>query len=127
MHHFSSTEKITKTKAMGVVHVLTGPDHLSALATLSANVGNFRAFWYGVRWGIGHSTGLVLVGCFMIALSGTSEDEVRVLNAFSLFICVCLFVLTLILIWKGWMDRRVPVKMRPCVLPSPKEVVISYT
>jgi len=60
---------------MGVVHVLTGPDHLSALATLSANVGNFRAFQYGVRWGIGHSIGLVLVGSIFIIVSSKGGDE----------------------------------------------------
>jgi len=60
---------------MGVVHVLTGPDHLSALATLSANVGNFRAFQYGVRWGVGHSIGLVLVGSIFIVVSSKGGDE----------------------------------------------------
>lgn len=60
---------------MGVVHVLTGPDHLSALATLSANVGNFKAFQYGVRWGVGHSIGLVLVGSIFIIFSSKGGDE----------------------------------------------------
>ena len=60
-------------QGMGIVHVLTGPDHLSALATLSANVGNYRAFWYGVRWGIGHSIGLILVGSTFIILSSQSQ------------------------------------------------------
>ena len=59
---------------MGVVHVLTGPDHLSALATLSANVGNYHAFWYGVRWGVGHSIGLVVVGSFFIIISNVNGD-----------------------------------------------------
>lgn len=50
-----------------MVHVLTGPDHLSALATLSANVSSFRSsFFLGVRWGVGHSTGLLLVGIVLI-------------------------------------------------------------
>jgi hydrogenase/urease accessory protein HupE len=35
---------------MGVVHVLSGPDHLSALATLSVG-SSLRAFFTGVRWG----------------------------------------------------------------------------
>ena len=49
------------------MHVLTGPDHLSALATLSAAVSERRqAFFLGVRWGIGHSTGLLLVGVILI-------------------------------------------------------------
>eukprot|EP00522_Entomoneis_paludosa_P008208 CAMPEP_0172454656 /NCGR_PEP_ID=MMETSP1065-20121228/11579_1 /TAXON_ID=265537 /ORGANISM="Amphiprora paludosa, Strain CCMP125" /LENGTH=324 /DNA_ID=CAMNT_0013207017 /DNA_START=97 /DNA_END=1068 /DNA_ORIENTATION=+ len=64
---------------LGVVHVLTGPDHLSAIATLSANVGNSNgmAFWLGIRWGIGHSTGLLVVGTVFIvlSLSSTSGDD----------------------------------------------------
>lgn len=67
---------------MGVIHVLTGPDHLSALATLSANIGNFEAFWYGVRWGIGHSIGLILVGSILIILDysnqGNENDDDRI-------------------------------------------------
>lgn len=62
-------------KVLGVVHVLTGPDHLSALATLSANVSSTQSFWYGVRWGIGHSIGLVVVGSLFIFLSSASEDN----------------------------------------------------
>jgi hypothetical protein len=55
-------------QALGFVHVLTGPDHLSALATLSASSDcDWRAsFLLGVRWGIGHSTGLLLVGSIFI-------------------------------------------------------------
>lgn len=53
---------------------MTGPDHLSAIATLSANVNYAGAFFLGVRWGIGHSTGLLLVGCIFIALSVGSPD-----------------------------------------------------
>lgn len=59
---------------MGIVHVLTGPDHLSALATLSANVGNCRAFWYGVRWGVGHSIGLIVVGSGFILTSRINDN-----------------------------------------------------
>ena len=62
-------------KALGIVHVLTGPDHLSAIATLSVNVGNFRAFWYGVRWGVGHSIGLVSVGSIFIILENIAFDN----------------------------------------------------
>mmetsp|Transcript_9124 Transcript_9124/g.11410 ORF Transcript_9124/g.11410 Transcript_9124/m.11410 type:complete len:337 (+) Transcript_9124:169-1179(+) len=69
---------------MGVVHVLTGPDHLSALATLSANIGSFEAFWYGVRWGIGHSIGLLVVGSIFIALDlknrgGNQNDDTTII------------------------------------------------
>lgn len=49
--------------------MLAGPDHLSALAALS--VGNsWRAFSLGFRWGIGHSSGLILVAIIFILLKG---------------------------------------------------------
>ncbi|VEU40985.1 unnamed protein product [Pseudo-nitzschia multistriata] len=73
---------------MGVVHVLTGPDHLSAIATLSVNAeSRWRAAGYGIRWGIGHSIGLVLVASIFIGLenshpgrpdsSGSENDDVN--------------------------------------------------
>ena len=58
-----------------MVHVLTGPDHLSAIATLAANVRGQGAFWLGVRWGVGHSTGLLLVGCVFIVLSASASSS----------------------------------------------------
>lgn len=61
---------------LGATHVLTGPDHLSAIATLSANVGNCKAFSLGIKWGLGHSFGLVLVAGVLIALSDNTNDEV---------------------------------------------------
>ena len=42
---------------MGAAHVVS-PDHLSALATLSAGLGP-QACGLGVRWGLGHSLGMV--------------------------------------------------------------------
>ena len=57
---------------LGFLHVALGPDHLSALATLS--VGNsYRAFNLGVRWGLGHSTGLVSIAVVFIALKGNLD------------------------------------------------------
>ena len=58
------------------MHVLTGPDHLSALATLSANVHNIEhAAWLGIRWGIGHSTGLLLVAILLLLFNNHSPDN----------------------------------------------------
>lgn len=60
---------------MGIIHVLTGPDHLSALATLSANVSDKNAFYVGAQWGIGHSIGLVCVAIILISLDNSDEDN----------------------------------------------------
>jgi hypothetical protein len=56
---------------------LTGPDHLSALATLTASEGASwrKCFCLGIQWGVGHSTGLIVVGSVLIALSSTPEEE----------------------------------------------------
>lgn len=65
--------------SMGVLHVLAGPDHLSALATLA--VGNsWRALTLGIRWGLGHSTGLIVVAIIFILLKG--ELDLRTIGRY---------------------------------------------
>ena len=46
--------------SLGVVHVLTGPDHMAAIATLACG-GKLRSFYLGARWGVGHSVGIIVV------------------------------------------------------------------
>jgi hypothetical protein len=59
---------------------LTGPDHLSALATLSAVSDCFSSFCLGVRWGIGHSTGLLLVGVVLIIRDYSKGGDADVID-----------------------------------------------
>lgn len=47
--------------AAGWLHVLTGPDHLAAIAPLSLD-SNKSHWMIGLKWGLGHSGGVVLVG-----------------------------------------------------------------
>ena len=44
----------------GLLHVFAGPDHLAALAPLSLRARR-RAWAVGLRWGIGHSSGVLVV------------------------------------------------------------------
>lgn len=60
---------ITTGFTLGLVHVLAGPDHLSALAALAVGT-SWRAFMLGFRWGIGHSTGLIVVAVVFISMKG---------------------------------------------------------
>lgn len=53
--------------AAGAVHVVTGIDHLAALLPLSVGK-RARAFAVGARWGVGHSTGVLLVALAAVAL-----------------------------------------------------------
>lgn len=56
MARYDGNRLVTLGVVMGIVHVLAGPDHLCALATLSVG-SSWRAAMLGFRWGIGHSTG----------------------------------------------------------------------
>ncbi len=47
--------------AAGVLHVLSGPDHLAALAPIAVD-DRARAVRIGAVWGLGHGTGVVLLG-----------------------------------------------------------------
>ncbi len=51
----------------GTVHVWTGPDHLAAIAPLAVRR-PVRAWVPGVRWGIGHSAGVAVVGVLSLWL-----------------------------------------------------------
>lgn len=51
----------------GVIHVLSGPDHLAAVAPLAArdSYGKWRA---GLLWGLGHTWGVWLIALLAVAL-----------------------------------------------------------
>jgi hypothetical protein len=57
---------ITGTLA-GLFHVLSGPDHLAAVAPLAA-ADRRRGWFAGWTWGIGHASGVVVVAVLAILL-----------------------------------------------------------
>jgi hypothetical protein len=59
--------------AAGLIHVLSGPDHLAAVAPLSGGRG--RAWRAGFLWGLGHSGGVLAVGLLALALRGALPLE----------------------------------------------------
>ncbi len=51
----------------GAAHVISGPDHLAAVAPLS--VRPQQAAWrVGMRWGFGHSSGVIVIGLLSLLL-----------------------------------------------------------
>lgn len=54
--------------AAGLVHVLSGPDHLAAVAPLAAEQRR-RAWVSGFVWGAGHTSGVWIVGLLALLLS----------------------------------------------------------
>ena len=70
----------------GFVHVLSGPDHLSAITPLSVDNPEHSAA-SGLRWGLGHTFGLCTLGLLALLLreafpvqwlTGTSEKAVGI-------------------------------------------------
>jgi hypothetical protein len=51
----------------GLLHVFAGPDHLAALAPLSLKARR-RAWAVGLRWGLGHSSGVLVVAAIAFGL-----------------------------------------------------------
>jgi cytochrome c biogenesis DsbD-like protein len=51
----------------GLFHVLSGPDHLTAVAPLALE-GRQRGWLTGWTWGIGHASGVVVVAVFAVLL-----------------------------------------------------------
>jgi hypothetical protein len=51
----------------GLLHVFAGADHLAALTPLSLQAGR-RAWRVGVRWGLGHSSGVLAVAALAFGL-----------------------------------------------------------
>ncbi len=72
----------------GFVHVLSGPDHLAAVAPLAVRA-HRNAWRSGLRWGIGHSAGVAVVGVLALA---TRQ-------------------LVPITFWNGWSERLVGVML----------------
>jgi sulfite exporter TauE/SafE len=51
----------------GFIHVLSGPDHMAAIAPYATQA-KTRAWRIGVRWGFGHSSGVLGVGLLLLLL-----------------------------------------------------------
>jgi len=73
--------------AAGLLHVFSGPDHLAAIAPLAAD-GDRGQWKAGLQWGIGHTTGVLLIAFLLLllreqlpldAISGYSEQIVGVM------------------------------------------------
>ena len=95
---------------MGIVHALTGPDHMSALVTVAVNE-RCKAFWLGARWGVGHSGGLLIVTILMLVLRDTyGVDEENMLaevsHVMNWFVGIAMLALGLWSYYRAFQLRR---------------------
>jgi ABC-type nickel/cobalt efflux system permease component RcnA len=51
----------------GAIHVVSGPDHLAAVAPFAAE-SRRRAWEVGLRWGVGHAGGVMFIGVLSLLL-----------------------------------------------------------
>ena len=96
---------------MGTIHAVTGPDHMSALVTLAVNHHRCAAAWLGLRWGMGHSIGLLVVtGIMLILRDAYGYDQKVMLDVFEGGVDWLVGVIMLLLgVWgyrTAWLLRR---------------------
>ncbi|MCX7872327.1 MAG: sulfite exporter TauE/SafE family protein [Verrucomicrobiae bacterium] len=53
----------------GTVHVVSGPDHLAAVAPLALD-SKSGAWRVGLKWGFGHASGVIVIGLLSVLLRG---------------------------------------------------------
>ena len=61
--------------AAGFAHVISGADHLAALAPFAARREQHAAWRLGLHWGLGHAGGVALIGLLVWLLKGTAAAE----------------------------------------------------
>lgn len=74
IHPTSVAAAVAGGVAMGTLHVVTGADHISAVASLAVGNSPSRAFALGARWGAGHSVGLLCVFLVLLALRVETDE-----------------------------------------------------
>jgi hypothetical protein len=88
---------------MGAFHVISGADHLSALATLAVG-SSWTAMWLGFRWGVGHSVGLLLVALIFMGLK--QKIDIRaVSHHLNIVVGFFMIALGLLGIWSAISER----------------------
>jgi hypothetical protein len=69
VNHASALLIVAAGIGAGLIHVFSGPDHLAAIAPLAMK--RQRGAWLtGLRWGVGHASGVIFVGVLSLILRG---------------------------------------------------------
>ncbi len=61
--------------AAGFAHVISGADHLAALAPFAARRESRAPWRLGLQWGLGHAGGVALIGLLVWLFKGTAASE----------------------------------------------------
>lgn len=88
----------------GSAHVVTGPDHLAAVAPMVAEKPE-RGFFLGLRWGIGHGLGVLLLGGLGVLL----KEYINIARISEYSEALVGWLLIAIGGWTLWKSRKVVV------------------
>ncbi|KAK3235878.1 putative cadmium/zinc-transporting ATPase hma1, chloroplastic, variant 2 [Cymbomonas tetramitiformis] len=86
MRSLSNLEMVQSAYAgllAGVLHTLTGPDHLAALAPLTIGRTRGQSALFGGLWGCGHNTGQILFGAVFLLLRDRLNFNLDFIGQFS--------------------------------------------
>ncbi|GAQ86959.1 high-affinity nickel-transport family protein [Klebsormidium nitens] len=67
----------------GVLHTMTGPDHLASLAPLTIGRSRVQSALLGALWGAGHGTGQLLLGSIFLLFKENIEHLLPLLSRWS--------------------------------------------
>eukprot|EP00164_Ancoracysta_twista_P004156 GFYU01005587.1.p1 GENE.GFYU01005587.1~~GFYU01005587.1.p1 ORF type:complete len:295 (+),score=36.48 GFYU01005587.1:262-1146(+) len=74
--------------AAGFIHVITGPDHIASIAALSVG-GKWKAIKLGVKWGVGHSFGLLIIAIIFFSLKGQLDfTSIEYVGSWVVVVCL---------------------------------------
>ncbi|KAG7383227.1 hypothetical protein PHYPSEUDO_003907 [Phytophthora pseudosyringae] len=112
--------------SLGIVHVLSGPDHLGALVALSNGTTWRQAFWLGAHWGCGHSLGILAVALVCVFVIGHALAPSSIFSAVCKYLTgVCLVLLgawTLYSAYEEYSEAQIPRSPKPHLASSPKSL-----
>ncbi|KAL3659267.1 hypothetical protein V7S43_015845 [Phytophthora oleae] len=98
--------------SLGIVHVLSGPDHLGALVALSNGKTWRQAFLLGTQWGCGHSVGILAVALVCVFVIGHAVVPNSTFSAVCKYLTgVCLVLLgawTLYSAYEDYKEAQIP-------------------
>ena len=69
---FKGMELIFIGFVAGFVHVISGADHMAALAPFATRRGTSESWRLGYNWGLGHATGISMIGLLIWQLKDTA-------------------------------------------------------
>lgn len=91
--------------AAGLLHVFSGPDHLAAVAPLASD--RERRQWLtGLQWGVGHTTGVLLIAALLLLLK--EQLPLDAISAYSeRIVGASLIMIGSWGVWRAWSSARV--------------------